>query len=284
MVAQIIDGVAVSKALQQEIIAAINARKAKGLRMPGLAVVIVGENPASKIYVGKKRQMCHTLGMISKDFNLPDNTPEAQLLQLVDDLNNDPVVDGILIQLPLPKHIDSTKVLERIKPDKDVDGFHPYNVGRLSIGESVLRPCTPKGIVTLLKSTGQDLRGKSAVIIGASNIVGKPMAMELINARCTTTVCRSTTKDIASYAREADILVSATGVPLMVKGDWIKEGAIVIDVGMNKSPEGKLCGDVDFAAAKERAGWITPVPGGVGPMTIITLMENTLYAANELHK
>lgn len=283
MVAKIIDGTAVSKSLQQEIATQIKERLAQGLRAPGLAVVIVGENPASKIYVGKKRKMCQELGMVSKDHNLPDNTPEADLLKLIDDLNKDPIVDGILIQLPLPKHINGNKVLENILPDKDVDGFHPYNIGKLSIGQPVLRPCTPKGIVTLLKSTGVDLKGMNAVVIGASNIVGKPMAMELINARCTVTVCRSTTRDLPSVVKQADIVVAATGVPQMVKGDWIKSGAIVIDVGINKLPDGKLVGDVDFDQAKEIAGWITPVPGGVGPMTVATLMENTFYAASVLH-
>lgn len=284
MVAKIIDGVAVSKQLQQTIAAAVKSRIERGLRAPGLAVVIVGENPASKIYVGKKRKMCSELGMVSKDFNMPDSVSEAELLRIIDDLNHDATIDGILIQLPLPKHIDSTKVLEHILPDKDVDGFHPYNVGRLSIGQSVLRPCTPKGMMTLLKSTGIELKGLDAVVIGASNIVGKPMAMELINARCTVTVCRSTTRDLASVVRRSDIVVAATGVPQMVKGDWIKDGAIILDVGINKLPDGKLVGDVDFEAAKQRASWITPVPGGVGPMTVATLMENTLYAAEELHK
>lgn len=284
MVAKIIDGLAVSKQLQHDIAQAVKLRLDQGLRAPGLAVVIVGENPASKIYVGKKRKMCQELGMLSKDFNLPETVSEAELLRIINELNNDATIDGILIQLPLPKHIDSTKVLETIRPDKDVDGFHPYNVGRLSIGQSVLRPCTPKGMVTLLKSTGVEIKGLDAVVIGASNIVGKPMAMELINARCTVTVCRSTTRDLPTVVRRADIIVAATGVPQMVKGDWVKEGAIILDVGINKLPDGKLVGDVDFEAAKLRASWITPVPGGVGPMTVATLMENTLYAANELHK
>jgi methylenetetrahydrofolate dehydrogenase (NADP+)/methenyltetrahydrofolate cyclohydrolase len=228
--------------------------------------------------------MCQELNMISQDHNLPDTASEEELLKLIDTLNHDQTIDGILIQLPLPKHIDSSKVLENIHPDKDVDGFHPYNVGRLSTDKPVLRPCTPKGIMTLLQSTGVDLRGKNAVVIGASNIVGKPMAMELINARCTVTVCRSTTRDLPSVVKQADIVVVATGVPHMVKGDWIKPGAIVIDVGMDRLPDGKLVGDVDFEAAKIHAGWITPVPGGVGPMTVATLMENTFYAATVLHK
>jgi len=283
MAAKIIDGNVVSKALQQEIAAEIKERVSKGLRVPGLAVVIVGENPASKIYVGKKRKMCQDLGMLSKDYNLPDTAPEIELLKLIDTLNKDHTIDGILIQLPLPKHINGNKVLENILPDKDVDGFHPYNIGKLSIGQPVMRPCTPKGIMTLLKSTGVDLKGLNAVVIGASNIVGKPMAMELINARATVTICRSTTRDLPSVVRQADVVIVATGVAQMVKGDWIKKGAIVIDVGINRLPDGKLVGDVDFESAKENAQWITPVPGGVGPMTVVTLMENTLYAATALH-
>jgi len=283
MTAKIIDGNEIAKTLQQEIALQIKERLSQGLRAPGLAVVIVGENPASKIYVGKKRKMCQELGMISQDHNLPENIAESDLLKLIDTLNKDHKIDGILIQLPLPQQIDSNKILENILPDKDVDGFHPYNIGRLSIGHSVLRPCTPKGIMTLLKSTGVDLKGMNAVVIGASNIVGKPMAMELINARATVTICRSTTRDLPSIARQADIVIAAAGVAQMVKGGWIKPGAIIIDVGINRSADGKLVGDVDFDQVKEIAGWITPVPGGVGPMTVATLMENTFYAAAVLH-
>lgn len=283
MAAKIIDGLVVAKELQQKIAAQVKERIASGQRAPGLAVVIVGANPASKIYVGKKRKMCQELNMVSQDHNLPETVSEDELLKLIAILNHDQTIDGILIQLPLPKHIDSNRVLESIRPDKDVDGFHPYNVGKLSTGQPILRPCTPKGIITLLQSTGVDLRGKNAVVIGASNIVGKPMAMELINARCTVTICRSTTRDLPAAVKQADIVVAATGVPQMVKGDWIKPGAIVIDVGINKLPSGKLVGDVDFEAAKIHAGWITPVPGGVGPMTVATLMENTFYAATVLH-
>lgn len=284
MTAKIIDGLAISKILQQKIADQVKERIISGLRAPGLAVVIVGENPASKIYVRRKSKMCQELNMVLKDYSLPEATTEIELLKLIDTLNNDRVIDGILVQLPLPKHIDSSKVIEAIQPYKDVDGFHPYNIGRLSTGKAVLRPCTPKGIVTLLQSIGVDLKGKGAVVIGASNIVGKPMAMELINARCTVTVCRSTTQDLSFIVKQADIIVAATGVPQMVKGDWIKPGAIVIDVGINKLSNGKLVGDVDFEQAKTNAGWITPVPGGVGPMTVVTLMENTFYAATQLHK
>lgn len=283
MTAKIIDGLVASKELQQKIADQVKKRIASGLRAPGIAVIIVGENPASKIYVGKKRKMSQELGMASQDYNLPESVSEAELLKLINTLNNDKTIDGILVQLPLPKHIDISKVLEDIHPDKDVDGFHPYNIGRLSTGNPVLRPCTPKGIMILLQSTGVDLCGKNAVVIGASNIVGKPMAMELINACCTVTVCSITTVDLPSIVRQADIIVAATGVPQMVKGDWIKPGAIVIDVGINRLPDGKLVGDVDFEQAKNHAGWITPVPGGVGPMTVAILMENTFYAATALH-
>ncbi len=279
MTANIIDGNLIAKNIQTRIALEIKSRTSRGLRTPGLAVIIVGEDPASKIYVGKKRILCQNLGIVSQDFNLDKNTQENELLSIIEQLNHDPNVDGILVQLPLPKHIDSGRVIEKILPDKDVDGFHPYNIGKLSIGQHLLSPCTPKGIMTLLHSTGVDLKGLNAVIIGASNIVGKPMAMELINARATVTVCRSTTKDLPGIAKSADILVVATGVPQMVKGNWIKPGAIVIDVGINRLADGKLVGDVDFAEAKEIAGWITPVPGGVGPMTVTTLMENTLTAA-----
>jgi len=283
MTAKIIDGFTIAQKLQLEIASQIKDLTSNGLRAPGLAVIIVGENPASKIYVDKKRKMCLELGIISKDYNLPDNLSESELLKLITDLNKDRSIDGILVQLPLPKHIDSNKILEYILPDKDVDGFNPYNIGKLSLGRSALRPCTPKGILTLLQSTGVDLKGMNAVVIGASNIVGKPMAMELINARSTVTVCRSTTRDLPAIVRQADIVIAATGVAEMVKGDWIKQGAIVIDVGINRLPNGELVGDVDFEQAKEVAGWITPVPGGVGPMTVATLMENTLYAATVLH-
>lgn len=284
MTAKIIDGVAISQALQRDIAASVQDRVKRGLRAPGIAVVIVGENAASKIYVSKKRQMCAALGMLSENYNLPENTSEAELLKLVEKLNEDPIIDGILVQLPLPKHIDPNKVIETIRPDKDVDGFHPYNIGCLAIGKPQLRPCTPKGSMTLLKHTGVNLVGLDAVIIGASNIVGKPMALELIMEQCTVIVCQITTRDLPKFVKQADIVVAAAGVPHLVKGDWIKEGAIIIDVGINRLPDGKIVGDVDFEAAKQRASWITPVPGGVGPMTVATLMESTLYAANELHK
>jgi methylenetetrahydrofolate dehydrogenase (NADP+)/methenyltetrahydrofolate cyclohydrolase len=284
MTAKIIDGAAIAKKLQQDIALQIEKRRAQGLRAPGLAVIIVGENSASQIYVSKKRKLCQELGILSKDYNLSANLEETELLKLITTLNNDQTIDGILVQLPLPKHIASTKVLEQILPDKDVDGFHPYNIGRLAIGQPALRPCTPKGVMALLESTGVDLKGLNAVVIGASNIVGKPMAMELINARATVTVCRSTTRNLSAITKQADIIVAATGVAQMVKEDWVKEGAIVIDVGINRLPNGQLVGDVDFDKVKEHAGWITPVPGGVGPMTVVMLMANTLYAAEVLHR
>lgn len=285
MTAQIIDGKNIATQIKQEVTTGVQARIKKGLRAPGLSVVIVGENPASKIYVSSKRKTCIEVGMISKEFNLPAKTTETELLRIIDDLNADDAIDGILIQLPLPAHIDSNKVLERIKPDKDVDGFHPYNQGRLAVGRPSLRPCTPKGIMTMLqRSKIPPLKGMEAVIIGASNIVGKPMALELLAEFCTVTVCHIFTKDIKPHIRNADLLIAAAGVPHLIKGEWIKEGAVVIDVGINRLQDGSIVGDVEYEVAKERAGWISPVPGGVGPMTVATLIENTLYAANELHR
>jgi methylenetetrahydrofolate dehydrogenase (NADP+) / methenyltetrahydrofolate cyclohydrolase len=285
MTAKIIDGKAIAEQIKKEVAAGVQARISKGLRAPGLAVVIVGENPASKIYVSSKRKSCIEVGMISKEFNLAATTSEHDLLALIDQLNNDIEIDGILVQLPLPPHINPNLVLERIKPDKDVDGFHPYNQGLLAVGRPALRPCTPKGMMTMLqRSDIPPLKGMEAVIIGASNIVGKPMAMELLIEFCTVTVCHIYTKDIIPHIKKADLVVAAAGVPNLIKGDWIKEGAIVLDVGINRLPDGKIVGDVEFDVAKERAGWISPVPGGVGPMTVATLIENALYAANELHK
>lgn len=285
MTAKIIDGKAIAEQIKQEVTAGVQARLNKGLRAPGLAVIIVGENPASKIYVSSKRKTCIEVGMISKEFNLASTTTEQELLALIDQLNNDATIDGILVQLPLPPHIDSNLVLERIKPDKDVDGFHPYNQGLLAVGRPALRPCTPKGMMTMLqRSDIPPLKGMEAVIIGASNIVGKPMALELLIEFCTVTVCHIYTKDITHHIKDADLVIAAAGVPNLIKGSWIKEGAIVIDVGINRLPDGKIVGDVEFEIAKERAGWISPVPGGVGPMTVATLIENALYAANELHK
>ncbi|MBL3529158.1 MAG: bifunctional methylenetetrahydrofolate dehydrogenase/methenyltetrahydrofolate cyclohydrolase FolD [gamma proteobacterium endosymbiont of Lamellibrachia anaximandri] len=282
MSAQILDGKAIAADLKKVIKTKVEARIEQGLRRPGLAVVLVGENPASQVYVRNKRRSCEEVGFYSERHDLPVDTSEADLLALIDKLNADDAIDGILVQLPLPKQIDEESVIERILPTKDVDGFHPYNVGRLVLRMPILRPCTPKGIMTMLERTGQNLEGLDAVIIGQSNIVGRPMALELLAARCTITVCHSRTKDLEEKCRNADILVAAVGRSRFVPGDWIKPGAIVIDVGINRTDEGKLVGDVDFDSCSERASWITPVPGGVGPMTIATLLENTLQAA-ELH-
>ncbi len=282
MSANILDGKAIAADLRVQIKTRVEERLAAGLRRPGLAVVLVGENPASQVYVRNKRKSCEEVGFHSVSHDLPATTTQAALLALIDELNADETIDGILVQLPLPTQIDEELVIERILPTKDVDGFHPYNVGRLALRMPLLRSCTPKGVMTLLERTGQKLEGLDAVIIGQSNIVGRPMALELLAARCTITVCHSRTKDLAEKARNADVLVVAIGRGEYVPGDWIKPGAIVIDVGMNRNDEGKLVGDVHFESARERAGWITPVPGGVGPMTIATLLENTLQAA-ELH-
>jgi methylenetetrahydrofolate dehydrogenase (NADP+)/methenyltetrahydrofolate cyclohydrolase len=284
MSAQIIDGKTIAAELRQDIKARVEQRLTEGKRAPGLAVVLVGENPASQVYVGSKRRACEEVGFVSVAHDLPADTDEATLLSLIDDLNNDPNIDGILVQLPLPEHIGSEKVIERIHPDKDVDGFHPYNVGRLALRQPVLRPCTPRGIMTLLEKTGIDIKGMDAVIVGASNIVGRPMSLELLLAGCTVTTCHRFTKDLAAHVRRADLLIVAVGKIGIVNAEWIKPGAVVIDVAMNRNAEGKLVGDLDFAAASKNAGWITPVPGGVGPMTVATLLQNTADAADQLHK
>lgn len=279
MSAQLIDGKAIAASTRQQIAQRVAERRQQGLRAPGLAVILVGNDPASEVYVSHKRKDCAEVGFVSRAYDLDTETTQAQLLDLIDQLNADTEIDGILVQLPLPKHLDSSQILERIRPEKDVDGFHPFNIGRLAQRIPLLRPCTPKGIMTLLQSTGVDLHGLNAVIVGASNIVGRPMALELLLAGCTTTVTHRFTKDLESHVRNADLLVVAVGKPGLVKGEWIKTGAIVIDVGINRQADGKLVGDVDFAAAVERAAFITPVPGGVGPMTRAGLLENTLQAA-----
>ena len=279
MTARILDGKAVADRLTGEVREAVDARLASGKTPPGLAVVLVGENAASQVYVRNKRKMTDAVGMRSFAVDLPADAAESELLSAIDRLNSDPAIDGILVQLPLPKQIGAERVIERIDPYKDVDGFHPYNVGRLVLKMPTLRPCTPYGCMRLLAETGEDLVGKHAVVIGQSNIVGRPMALELLMARCTVTICHSATRDLPSLVRQADIVVAAIGRARFVQGGWIREGAIVIDVGINRDVDGKLAGDVDFAAARERAGWITPVPGGVGPMTIATLLANTLRAA-----
>ncbi|MDE1461096.1 bifunctional methylenetetrahydrofolate dehydrogenase/methenyltetrahydrofolate cyclohydrolase FolD [Spartinivicinus poritis] len=283
MTAQIIDGRAIAADVINKVAAGVAARTSKGIRPPGLAVILVGDDPASTVYVGNKKKACEKAGIISKSFNLPNSTTEQDLIGVIDQLNEDQTIDGILVQLPLPAHIQPEKILERILPDKDVDGFHPYNMGRLATRMPLLRPCTPKGIMTLLETTGVGLHGMHAVIVGASNIVGRPMSLELLLAGSTVTTCHRFTKDLEAEVRRGDIVVVGVGKPGLVKGEWIKPGAIVIDVGINRLDDGSLVGDVEFAVAKQRAGWITPVPGGVGQMTVATLIENTYYAATELH-
>ena len=282
MSAQLLDGKAIAADLRGHIRVQVEARVAAGHRPPGLVVILVGENPASQVYVRNKQNACQQVGFRSELMQLPASTSQAQLLQIIDELNGRSDVDGILVQLPLPDQINEATVTERILPTKDVDGFHPYNVGRLVLRQPLLRPCTPKGVMTMLGRTGIDLVGQDAVIIGQSNIVGRPMLLELLMARCTVTVCHSKTRDLAGKARAADIVVAAVGVPRFVKADWVKPGAIVIDVGINRLEDGSLCGDVDTQPVSEIAAWITPVPGGVGPMTVATLLENTLQAA-DLH-
>ncbi|AYO36628.1 MULTISPECIES: bifunctional methylenetetrahydrofolate dehydrogenase/methenyltetrahydrofolate cyclohydrolase FolD [Serratia] len=283
MSAKIIDGKTIAQQVRNEVAEQVKQRLAAGKRAPGLAVVLVGENPASQIYVASKRRACDEVGFLSRSYDLPATTSEAELLALIDRLNADAEIDGILVQLPLPAGIDNVKVLERIHPDKDVDGFHPYNVGRLCQRAPKLRPCTPRGIVTLLERYNIDTYGLNAVVVGASNIVGRPMSMELLLAGCTTTVTHRFTKNLRHHVENADLLVVAVGKPGFIPGDWIKPGAIVVDVGINRLESGKVVGDVDFDAASERAAYITPVPGGVGPMTVATLIQNTLQACEEYH-
>lgn len=279
MSAKILDGKVLSEQILQQVRQRVEARLAKGKRVPALAVILVGAEPASAIYVRNKRRSCQTAGVRSVSHDLPATISQEELLTLIDSLNNDPEIDGILVQLPLPKHIDSETVIERIHPDKDVDGFHPYNIGRLALRIPVLRPCTPHGVMTLLKTTGDDLKGKHAVIVGASNIVGRPMGLELLLAGCTVTTTHRFTRDLQSFVSQAEILVVAVGKPKFIQGAWIREGATVIDVGINRLPDGSICGDIEYETARQRAAWITPVPGGVGPMTVATLLENTLSAA-----
>ena len=277
MTAQIISGTQLASQIKSNVAQQISQYVAQGKRAPGLAVILVGADPASQVYVGSKRKSCAEIGIASKSYDLPETTTEQALLELIEALNQDAEVNGILVQLPLPKHIDSTKVIEQISPEKDVDGFHPYNVGRLCQRIPTLRACTPYGVMKLLETTGISFYGKHAVIVGASNIVGRPMALELLLAGCTVTVTHRFTEDLASHIRQADILVVAVGKPKFIKGEWIKDGAVVVDVGINRL-EGKLVGDVEFDVAAQRASYITPVPGGVGPMTVAMLMQNTLSA------
>jgi len=279
MAAKLLDGKALAVEHRQVIKKLIETRTAQGLRAPGLAVILVGLDPASQIYVRHKRRACAEVGIISKSYDLPTDTSAKQLLDLIDKLNNDNTVDGILVQLPLPPHIDKTQVIERISPYKDVDGFHPYNIGRLATGFPLLRSCTPKGIMSLLAKTGIKLAGKEAVLVGESNIVGRPMALELLATRCTITICHDRTRDVADKVETGDIVIVAVGIPNLIKGEWIKPDAVVIDVGMNRLEDGSLVGDVEFEIAQKRASWITPVPGGVGPMTVASLLENTVQSA-----
>ena len=278
MTARIIDGKAIAQEVRAEWKVRADALIARGVT-PGLAVIIVGEDAASKVYVGNKVKACAELGLHSEHIALPADTPQTTLLEKIAGLNADPAIHGILVQLPLPKHIDSDRVLKAIDPNKDVDGFHPMNVGALVTGNPLLRPCTPYGAMKLLEKMGVEIEGKHAVVVGRSNIVGKPMALMLLYKNATVTICTSKTRDLARHTRDADILVVATGKPKMITGDMIKPGAAVIDVGINRMPNGKLCGDVDFDSAKEVAGYLTPVPGGVGPMTITMLVANTVEAA-----
>jgi methylenetetrahydrofolate dehydrogenase (NADP+)/methenyltetrahydrofolate cyclohydrolase len=271
---KIIDGKEIAKNLRLKI-----SEEVKKLdRPPGLAVILVGEDPASAVYVRNKERACNEAGFFSDKIIKSENITEEQLLEEVERLNHDPQIDGILVQLPLPGHINANKVIEHISPLKDVDGFHSENIGKLMQNKSHLRPCTPKGVMTMLASIGCEVMGMNCVVIGASNIVGRPMAMELLNARGTVTICNSKTKNVAEKVMQADIVVVGVGIPKMVKGDWVKEGAVVIDIGINRLDDGSLVGDVDFDAIKDKASAITPVPGGVGPMTIATLLENTLIA------
>lgn len=283
MAAQIIDGKAIAQATRNQVALRVQQRLAAGKRAPGLAVVLVGQDPASQVYVGSKRKACEEVGFVQFSYDLPADTKQQQLIDLIDQLNADTNVDGILVQLPLPAGLDASAILERIHPLKDVDGFHPYNIGRLAQRIPALRPCTPKGIIKLLQSTGVQIRGMDAVVVGASNIVGRPMALELLLAGCTTTICHRFTKDLEQQVRRADLVVVAVGKPEFIPGDWIKPGALVIDVGINRLESGKLVGDVEFAKAEQHARFITPVPGGVGPMTVACLIENTLEACEQFH-
>lgn len=279
MSAKILDGKAIAAQLRESIRQEVERQVASGKSRPGLAVILVGEDPASQVYVRNKKIACEKAGFKDVSKVLPAQTRQEDVLSLIDQLNADPEVHGIIVQLPVPDHIDPEAIIERIDPLKDVDGFHPYNVGRLATRMPTMAPCTPHGVMTMLAKTEIPLRGLDAVVVGASNIVGVPQLLELLNERATVTVCHSATKNLAEKIGQADLVVVGVGIPEMVKGAWIKPGAIVIDVGINRQQDGRLVGDVEFETAKERASWITPVPGGVGPMTIATLLENTMKAA-----
>jgi len=281
---ELLNGHEIANSIKNDLKIIIAKRKLEGLRIPGLAMILVGNNVSSEIYIEKKRNLCAEVGIKSQDFRFDKTVSKSTLVELIKSLNDDYSIDGILLQLPLPVELNCNSIMQEILPHKDVDGFHPYNVGLLSIGNPLLRSCTAKAVMSLIKFTKIDIQGKHAVIIGASNIVGKPMAMEFINSRCTVTICNSLTYDLPNIIKQADIVVSAVGKPKIIRGDWIKFGAIVLDVGINKLPNGEIVGDVDFASAIGKASWITPVPGGVGPMTVVTLIENTIYAAENFYK
>jgi methylenetetrahydrofolate dehydrogenase (NADP+)/methenyltetrahydrofolate cyclohydrolase len=276
--AKLIDGRAIAHDVKKDVRAGVDRLTSTGGRPPGLAVIMVGDNPASQVYVRNKRASCEECGIYSRAIDLPHSTSEIELLARIDALNADPAIDGILVQLPLPDHIRQTEVVERIDPRKDVDGFHPYNIGRLAERNPLIRPCTPFGVIRMLDFIGVSVRGQHCVVVGASNIVGRPMSLELLLMGATTTVTHRFTQDLESHVRCADILIAAAGKPGLIEGDWIKPGSVVVDVGINRREDGGLCGDVEFATAAQRAAWITPVPGGVGPMTVAMLMQNTLEA------
>lgn len=278
MTAQIIDGKAIAEALLNTIKTKINSRLQANKRAPGLAVILVGGDPASSIYVRNKRLACEKVGIISTAYDLPASTTEPELLALIEKLNQDETVDGILVQSPLPPQIKDEHIIEHINPNKDVDGFHPYNIGRLAVRQPTLRSCTPFGVIKMLQASNIPLMGLDAVVVGVSNHVGRPMALELLLAGCTVTSCHRHTRDLAKMVMQADLIIAAAGKPGLIQGDWIKPGAVVIDIGINRLANGSIAGDVDFNSAKQRAGYITPVPGGVGPMTVATLMENTLLS------
>ena len=284
MSAQLIDGKTLAQEIRQEIAKDIELLVGQTGVCPGLAVVLVGDDPASAVYVRNKKKACDTAGLYVDDHALSATTTQEELLKLIDQLNNDPKIHGILVQLPLPSQIDSQTVLNTVSPDKDADGFHPYNIGRLVAGDPVFVPCTPKGVMRMIESAGQSVKGKRAVILGRSNIVGKPVAMLLMHQHATVTICHSRTTDLPGMCKEADILVAAIGKAQFVKSDMVKPGAIVIDVGINRLDDGRLVGDVDFEPVKEVAGWLSPVPGGVGPMTIAMLLANTLEGAKRAAK
>lgn len=284
MTANILDGKSVAEKIRAQVRLDVETRQKQGLRAPGLAVVLLGDDPASCIYVNSKRNACRDVGFHSFAYNLPTETTESALVSLIDTLNNATDVDGILVQLPLPAHINPFVIIERIHPSKDVDGFHPFNLGRLAQGNPRLRPCTPYGVIALLNAYQQSVAGKHAVVIGASNIVGRPMALELLHAKATVTICHRLTHDLEQHVRMADIIVAATGIYNLVSTAWLHKNQTVIDIGMHRRPDGTIHGDIDFNASLQKVAWITPVPGGVGPMTIAMLLQNTLLACSYLSK